>query len=132
MFNLYILALENQLAVANGATVSPEAQIGNEYDFEVTEIRGSIYKAADATGPVLGTIKLSGGIYVNENPIDLYSFLNRTGAQGEGESYPIRIPWTQCIIPSGTKVSADIVNNSGAAVNVQIYFVGRKIFKGAA
>lgn len=116
--------------ISNGATSSPTVQVGNEYDFEITSFRGVIYKAADATGSVLCTPKLSGGLNLVENPINLYMFCQTAGAQGEMDSYPIVVPWAGSILPANTRVTFEITNNSGADVSVQLAFVGRKIFKG--
>ena len=126
-FDFYIFALPNQVAIADGANVSPEAQIGNEYDLEVTEMRAVIYKLAAPTGPVLVNMKLSGGVLLNENPFDLFAIASQNIQSHSG--YPVRIPWI-ATIPSSSKWSATITNNAGAAVDVQIMFIGRKIFKG--
>jgi len=122
----YILSLPFQTAVTNGTTVSPEVQIGNEYDFEIYEVRASIYKLAVPTGPVLCSLKLSGGVNLTENPTDLFAIASQNIANYSG--YPIKLAVGD-IIESSTKVIAEITNNSGANVNVQIQLIGRKIFK---
>jgi hypothetical protein len=127
--DLFILDTPYTL-VSSGTTGSPTVQVGNEYDFEITSLRGVIYKAADATGPVLCTPKLSGGLNLVENPINLYMFCQTAGAQGEMNAYPIVVPWAGAILPANTRITFEIANTSGADVNVQLAFVGRKIFKG--
>lgn len=127
--DLFILNCANT-SIANGATASPTVQVGNEYDYEITALTGVIYKAADATGAVLCTPKLSGGLNLVENPLNLFMICKLAGAQGETDSYPIVVPWAGAILPANTRVSFEVTNNSGATIEVQLAFVGRKIFKG--
>lgn len=127
-FDFYILNIP-VTTIANGANASPTVQVGNEYDFEVVSFRGVIQKAADTTGSVLCTPKLSGGLNLVENALNLYMFCQTAGAQGEMNAYPIIIPWAGSIIPASTKVIFDMTNNAGADVFVQLGFIGRKCFK---
>jgi hypothetical protein len=127
-FDFYVLNTA-VTTIANTANSAPSVQIGNEYDFEVTAFRGVIRKAADATGDLLCTPKLSGGLNLVENPLNLYMFCQLAGAQGETASFPITVPWVGAIIPANTRVIFEITNNTGADVFVQVAFVGRKIFK---
>src|SRR3989304_1353792 len=90
MFDLYILNCVNT-SIASLATPTIELLIGNEYDFEVTEIRAKIYDATTQAGAVLASIRLSGGQYITENPIDLNMFANLSGAGVAVENYPIRV-----------------------------------------
>lgn len=127
--DFYILNTPNT-SIANAASASPTIQVGNEYDFEITSFRGVIYKAADATGAITCIPKLSGGLNLVENAINLYMFCQTAGAQGEMDSVPIVVPWAGAILPANTRVTFEITNSSGATVEVQLAFVGRKIFKG--
>ena len=128
MFDLYILNSVNT-SIASAATPTLELQIGNEYDFEVTEIRAKIYDATTQAGAVLASIRLSGGQYITENPIDLNMFANLSGAGVAVENYPIRIPWSGAILKGTTKVFFDLNNLTGDTVEVQVALIGRKIFK---
>lgn len=128
LLNLYILNTVNT-SITSAATPTLELQIGNEYDFEITEIRAKIYDASTQAGAVLCSIRLSGGQYVSENPLDLNMFSQLSGAGVAMESYPIRVPWTGAILPSNTKVFFDLNNLTGDTIEVQIAIIGRKIWK---
>lgn len=128
-FDFFILNFEQQNNVVNGATPSDEVQVGNEYDFEITEIRGFIAGATDVTGPLLVELTLSGGQKVQENPLDMFSFSGVGGAISDTSQTPIKIPWSGAIIPSGTKVSADWNNSSGQTLDFSLMLIGRKIYK---
>ena len=127
-FNFYILNFAHQNGIANAATGSAEVQVGNEYDFEVTEFRAIINGATDVTGPLLINLKLSGGVYLNENPLDVFSFAGISGAIGDNSMQSIRVPWAGAIIPSATKVTVDWTNSSGQTLDFGIILIGRKIF----
>ena len=128
-FDFFILNFSQQNNIANGATPSDEVQVGNEYDFEVTEIRGFISGAMDVTGPLLVELTLSGKIKVQDNPIDMFAFSGVGGAIGDTLQTPIKIPWLGAIIPSGTKVTADWNNVSGQTLDFCLMLVGRKIYR---
>jgi len=128
-FNLYILNFAHQNGIVNAATGSAEVQVGNEYDFEVTELRAIINGATDVTGPLLINLKLSGGQFINENPLDLFSIAGISGAIGDNSMQPIRVPWVGAVIPAATKVTLDWTNSSGQTLDFGVQFIGRKIFK---
>ena len=129
MFNLFVLNFSQQNNVVTGATPSDEVQVGNEYDFEVTEIRGHIAGATDVTGALLVELTLSGGQKIQDNPMDMFSFSGQGGAMGDTMANPIKIPWRGAIIPSGTKVAADWNNASGQTLDFSLMLIGRKIYK---
>lgn len=131
LFDFFILNFSQQNNIANGATPSDDVQVGNEYDFEVTELRGFISGATDVTGPLLVELTLSGGQKVFDNPLEMFSFSGQGGAMGDSNSTPIKIPWAGAIIPSGTKVTADWDNASGQTLDFHLMLVGRKIYKNA-
>jgi len=128
MFDLYILNSVNT-SIASLATPTIELLIGNEYDFEVTEIRAKIYDATTQAGAVLASIRLSGGQYITENPIDLNMFANLSGAGVAVENYPIRVPWAGAILPNNTKIYFDLNNLTGDTIEVQVAIIGRKLWK---
>lgn len=128
--NFYILNFANQSSIANLATPSSEVQIGNEYDFEITEVRAVINGATDVTGSLFVGLTLSGGVKLNENPVDMFSFAGVSGAIGDGNSgRPISVPWQGAIIPSASKLTAQFSNQSGQTLSFQLILIGRKIFK---
>lgn len=127
--DLYILNTVDT-SIASTATPTLELVVGNEYDFEIVAMHVKIYKAADQTGPVLGSIRLSGGQYLTENPLDLNMFAVLTGAQGETDKQPLRVPWVGAILPFNTKIFIDVNNLSGNTITLQVAFIGRKIWKG--
>lgn len=128
--NFYLLSFEFLANQANLATPSSEVQIGNQYDFEITEVRAIINGATDVTGGLFVDLEISGGVQLNENPIDMFSFGAVSGAIGDGNSgRPISVPWQGAIIPSASKVTAQFTNSSGQTLDFQLIIVGRKIFK---
>lgn len=128
LLNLYILNTVNT-SIASLGTPTLELQIGNEYDFEVVQIMAKIYDATTQAGAVLCSIRLSGGQYLTENPLDLNMFATISGAGVSMENYGIRVPWTGAILPSNTKVFFDLNNLTGDTVEVQLAIIGRKIWK---
>jgi len=127
--NFYVLSFANQSGIANGGTPSSEVQIGNQYDFEITEIRAIINGATDVTGGLFVDLEISGGVQLNENPFDLFSFGAVSGAIGDGNNgKPISVPWQGAIIPSGSKLTAQFTNSSGQTLSFQLMLIGRKIF----
>jgi len=127
--NFYILNFAYQSSITANSTPSSEVQIGNEYDFEITDVRAIINGATDVTGGLLLNLVLSGGVNLNENPVDMFAFGAVSGAIGDTSAQPIKVPWAGCIIPSNTKVTAKWTNSSGQTLSFQLLLVGRKIFK---
>jgi len=127
--DFYLLSFEFQSSIATGATPSSEVQIGNQYDFEITEVRAIINGATDVTGGLFVDLEISGGVQLNENPVDIFSFGAQSGAIADGNNgQPIRVPWQGAIIPSASKVTAQFTNSSGQTLSFQLILVGRKRF----
>jgi len=127
-FDVLILNFAQQDDIANAATPQAQVQVSNEYDFELTEITGVINGATDVTGPLLVELVLSGGLNIQENPLDMFSFSKTSGAFQETAAKPITIPWSGAIIQSATKITAKWNNQSGQTLSFQLILVGRKIF----
>lgn len=127
--DFYLLSFAHQAGVINNATPQSDVQVGNEYDFEITEVRAIINGATDVTGGLFVDLVLSGGVKLMENPVDMFSFSAVSGAIGDGDrGNPISVPWRGAIIPKASKVSALFTNSSGQTLSFQLILVGRKIF----
>lgn len=128
-FDFYVLNFQQQNNVVNGATPGDEVQVGNEYDFELTEMRGFIAGATDVTGPLLVELTLSGGQRVQENPMDMFSFSGVGGAISDTSQTPVKVAWSGAVIPHGTKVTAAWNNASGQTLDFSLMLIGRKVYK---
>lgn len=127
--DFYLLDFAYQSGVINNATPQSDVQVGNEYDFEITEVRAIINGAVDVTGGLFVDIILSGGVKLMENPVDMFSFASQSGAIADGNNgRPISVPWRGAIIPKASKVSALFTNSTGQTLSFQLILAGRKIF----
>lgn len=120
----FTYAITEQVAIANGTTVTPQINISNDSDFEVFEIRASLYKLAAATGSVMLQMSLASGELFSNVAIDLFAFASQNFQNYSG--YPIRLPFNTRI-PANSQINVQITNNSGAAVNVQVQLWGKKV-----
>lgn len=120
----FCYAIQQIVALGNTLTQTPAINISNDADFEVFEIRATIYKLAAPTGAVLLSMSLASGELFQSVAIDMFSFATQNIQNYSG--YPIRIPF-YTKIPKSSQINVQITNNSGAAVDVQVQLWGRKV-----
>jgi len=120
----FTYATVEQVAIANGATVTPQINISNDSDFEVFEIRASLYKLTAPIGSVMLQMSLASGELFSNVAIDLFSFASTNVTNYSG--YPVRLPFNTRI-PANSQINVQITNNSGAPVNVQVQLWGKKV-----
>lgn len=112
--------------ITTGTTVTPQINFANDSDFELVEIRASIFKAAAFSGTVLMTLSESSGKLYNNTGIDVLAFSANMVSNYSG--YPIRLPG-KCVIPANTSLNVQLTNNNGETVTVQVQFWGYKVSK---
>lgn len=121
---VFCYATSLQTAISTGTTVTPAINISNDSDFEVFEIRASIYKLAVQTGAVLLSMSLASGELFQNVALDMFAFASEN--VGSLAGYPIRLP-VSMRIPANSQINVQITNNSGANVDVQVQLWGRKV-----
>ncbi len=121
---VFCYATTLQIALANGATINPAINISNDADFETFEIRAVVYKAAARTGPVLLSMSLASGELFQNTAIDIFSFASQNIQNESG--YPVRTPFFTRY-PRSSQINAQITNNTGDVIDVQVQLWGRKV-----
>jgi len=120
----FCYAIQQITAMGTGTTQTPAINISNDADFEVFELRATIYKLAAPTGPVLLSMSLASGELFQSVAIDLFSFATQNIQNYSG--YPIRLPFFTKI-PKSSQLNVQVTNNSGANIDVQVQLWGRKV-----
>jgi len=123
----FTYAITQITAMGTGTTQTPAINISNDADFEVFEIRATIYKLAAPTGAVLVSMSLASGELFQNVAIDLFSYASQNIQNYSG--YPIRLPFFTRI-PKSSQINVQITNNSGANIDVQVQLIGRKVNDG--
>lgn len=120
----FTYAIQQIVGMPTTTTQTPAINISNDADFEVFEIRATIYKLAAPTGAVLVSMSLASGELFQNVAIDLFSYATQNIQNYSG--YPIRLPFFTRI-PKSSQINVQITNNSGANIDVQIQLIGRKV-----
>jgi len=113
-------------AIGVGATVNPQINLSNDSDFELIEIRATIFKAAAFTGTTLLNLSVSSGELFSNVALEITSFASTM--QNNYSGYPIRMP-VGTRIPANTTVNVQITNNNGETITTQVQLWGYKVEK---
>jgi len=110
-------------AVTAGATIQPSFNISNDADFVLTELRGSILKAAAFDDSVTIQIRTADGTLLSNAGIDCLSFMTTNQIPGAGT--PVYFPSIR--IPANTTIEVSITNNNAAdLLSLQVQLWGYK------
>jgi len=110
-------------SIGTGVTVQPQINFDNSSDFELIEIRASVYKAAAFSGTIILNLSEASGNNFQNAGVDLLSFAST--AQNNYSGYPIRLPYGT-VIPANTQLNVQVTNNNGETVTVQLQLWGFK------